>query len=279
MTNTPTRIILLGTGTPNADPDRSGPSVAIIAGGTPYLVDFGPGVVRRAAAAFKNGINELDVKNLKIVFLTHLHSDHTAGYPDLILTPWVLNRDEPLEVFGPPGLRSMTDHILSAWKVDIRERLYGLQPSNPSGCMVNVHEIEEGKIYEDSNVRVEAFNVNHGSLRAFGYKFHTPDRIITISGDTAPSDDLVEKYRHSDVLIHEVYSSAGFERYPPDWQKYHSSVHTSSTELARIASIVKPGLLILYHQLFNGVTGEELLMEVTEGYDGKVMSGKDLDVF
>lgn len=279
VTSTPSKIILLGTGTPNADPDRSGPSVAIIAGGTPYLVDFGPGVVRRAAAAFKNGIKELAVRNLKIVFLTHLHSDHTAGYPDLILTPWVLNRDEPLEVFGPPGLKSMTDHILSAWEDDIRERLYGLQPSNPAGCMVNVHEIEEGKIYEDSNVRVEAFNVNHGSLSAFGFKFHTPDRIITISGDTAPSDGLVEKYQHSDVLIHEVYSSAGFERYPPDWQKYHSSVHTSSTELARIASIIKPGLLILYHQLFNGVTGEELLMEVTEGYDGKVVSGKDLDVF
>jgi ribonuclease BN (tRNA processing enzyme) len=279
MSITHSKIVLLGTGTPTADPDRSGPSVAIIAGGTPYLVDFGPGVVRRTAAAFKNGIKELDVKNLKIVFLTHLHSDHTAGYPDLILTPWVLNRDEPLEVFGPPGLKSMTDKILSAWEDDIGERLYGLQPSNPTGCFVNVHEIEEGKIYEDSNIFVEAFNVNHGSLSAFGYKFHTPDRIITISGDTAPSDDLVEKYQHSDVLIHEVYSSAGFKRYPPDWQKYHSSVHTSSTELARIASIVKPGLLILYHQLFNGATEEELLMEVAEGYDGKVVSGKDLDVF
>ncbi len=275
----PTRIVLLGTGTPNAEPERSGPSVAVIAGGTPYLVDFGPGVVRRAAAAYQAGIRELSVPNLKRAFLTHLHSDHTAGYPDLILTPWVLSRDKPLEVYGPPGLRSMTEHILSAFEEDIRERLNGMQPSNETGYRVNAHEIEPGLIYEDQNVRVEAFTVNHGSMTAYGYKFHASDTTITISGDTAPADSLVDKYRGSDVLIHEVYSSAGFERYPPDWQKYHSSVHTSSSELARIASIAKPGLLILYHQLLNGATQDQLLAEVREGYDGEVVSGKDLEVY
>lgn len=273
------RIVLLGTGTPNAEPERSGPSVAVIAGGIPYLVDFGPGVVRRAAAAREAGVKELALHKLKRAFLTHLHCDHTAGYPDLILTPWVLTRDEPLEVYGPPGLRSMTEHVLSAYEEDVRERLSGLQPSNDSGCKVNVHEIEAGVVYEDSNVRVEAFMVNHGSLKAFGYKFRTPDRTITISGDTAPSDDLAEKYEGSDVLLHEVYSSAGFERYPRDWQLYHSSVHTSSLELAGIASRVKPGLLILYHQLLNGTTEDELLVEIREGYDGPVVSGKDLDVY
>ena len=109
-----TRIVLLGTGTPNADPDRSGPAVAVIVGKTPYLVDFGPGVVRRAAAAYKKGVKALKVTNIRTVFLTHLHSDHTAGYPDLILTPWVLGREKPLEVYGPEGLAEMTDHILAA---------------------------------------------------------------------------------------------------------------------------------------------------------------------
>jgi ribonuclease BN (tRNA processing enzyme) len=173
----------------------------------------------------------------------------------------------------------MTEHILSAYEEDIRERLHGLQPSNNEGYKVNAHEIVPGVVYEDSHLSVEAFTVNHGSLRAFGYKFRTPDRTITISGDTAPVDDLVEKYRGSDVLIHEVYSSAGFDRYPPDWQRYHSAVHTSSSKLARIASIAKPGLLILYHQLLNGATHEELLAEIRCEYNGAVVSCLDLEVY
>ena len=275
----PSKIVLLGTGTPNADSDRSGPSVAIIVGGKPYLIDFGPGVVRRASTAFESGINELDVKNLTTAFLTHLHSDHTAGYPDLILTPWVLGRDVPIEIFGPPGLKKMSDSILSAYEEDIRERLSGLQPSNDIGYKVNVHEIQPGEIFRDENIRVEAFRVKHGSMIALGYKFHTPDRIITISGDTAPFDKLTDYYAGSDVLIHEVYSTEGFAKYPPEWQAYHSRVHTSSKELAEIASIVKPKLLILYHQLFNGVSDDELLDEIRAQYDGPVISGKDLDVF
>ena len=95
--------MLLGTGTPNAEPDRSGPSVAIVVGDTPYIVDCGPGVVRRATAAQAAGIEALEPKKLTRLFLTHLHSDHTAGYPDLVLTPWVLEREQPLEVYGPPG--------------------------------------------------------------------------------------------------------------------------------------------------------------------------------
>src|SRR5215216_1735582 len=114
-----TQIVLLGTGTPNADPDRSGPSVAIVVGDTPYIVDFGPGVVRRAAAAFRNGVAGLKVDKLKTAFVTHLHSDHTVGYPDLIFTPWTLDRKEPLEVYGPAGIKAMTRHILEAYKEDI----------------------------------------------------------------------------------------------------------------------------------------------------------------
>jgi ribonuclease BN (tRNA processing enzyme) len=273
------QIVLLGTGNPNADPERSGPSVAIVIDQTPYIVDFGPGVVRRAAAAHQAGIRGLDVCKLKRAFVTHLHSDHTAGYPDLILTPWVLGRDEPLKVYGPPGIQAMTEHILAAYQQDIDERLNGLEPANDSGYSVDVHEIEPGVVYQDSNVRVEAFPVRHGSWQAFGYRFRAPDRTIVISGDTAPTERCVEEYRGCDVLIHEVYSTAGFETYPPVWQRYHSSVHTSSFELAEIASRAKPGLLILYHQLFAGVSEEELLLEVQREYDGRVVSGRDLEVY
>jgi ribonuclease BN (tRNA processing enzyme) len=275
----PSKIVLLGTGTPNADPERSGPSVAVLVNRTPYLVDFGPGVVRRAAAACRAGIVGLDVRRINRAFVTHLHSDHTVGYPDLILTPWVLGREEPLHVYGPPGLRAMTEHVLAAYREDIHERLDGLEPANRTGYVVRAFEIGPGVVYRDRNVTVEAFAVNHGSWPAFGYKFHAPDRTIVISGDTAPTDGCVEAYRGCDVLIHEVYSSVGFAKRAPDWQRYHSSVHTSSYELAEMASSAKPGLLILYHQLFHGVSEQELLAEVRERYAGNVVSGRDLDVF
>lgn len=273
------KIVLLGTGTPIADPERSGPSVAIVVNQTPYIVDFGPGVVRRAAAAYRAGVIGLDIPRLTRAFVTHLHSDHTAGYPDLILTPWVLGRDEPLQVYGPPGIQAMTEHILAAYRQDIRERLDGLEPANDAGHLVNAHEIEPGMVYQDSNVSVKAFPVSHGSWQAFGYKFYTPDRVIVISGDTAVTESSVEAYRGCDVLIHEVYSVVGFETHSPVWQRYHSSVHTSARELAEIASRAKPGLLILYHQLFWGSSEEELLLEVQEKYDGEVVSGKDLDIY
>jgi ribonuclease BN (tRNA processing enzyme) len=273
------QIVLLGTGTPAADPERSGPSVAVVVNHTPYIVDFGPGVVRRAAAAYLAGVIGLDMDGLNRAFLTHLHSDHTVGYPDLIFTPWVMGRKEPLEVYGPAGTQAMTEHILAAYQEDINERLNGLEPANSTGYLVHTFEIEPGLVYEDQNVTVEAFAVKHGSWPAFGYKFHTPDRTIVISGDTAPTESCVEAATGCDVLLHEVYSPAGFEWCPPDWQRYHSSVHTSSHELAEMASRAKPGLLILYHQLFHGASEQELLLEVRERYEGKVVSGKDLEVY
>src|SRR5256885_15141244 len=112
-----TQIVLLGTGNPFPDPDRSGPATAIVVNGRAYLVDFGPGVVRRAKAAmFDKGITALEPTNLTTAFATHLHSDHTVGYPDLIFTPWVMGRKVPLEVYGPKGIKAMTDHILEAWQ-------------------------------------------------------------------------------------------------------------------------------------------------------------------
>jgi len=273
------QIVLLGTGNPNADPERSGPSVAIVVNQTPYIVDFGPGVVRRAAAAYQAGVAGLEVRKLNRAFLTHLHSDHTVGYADLILTPWVLEREEPLQVYGPAGIRVMTEHILTAYQEDIRERLEGPEPANQTGYLVKAFEIEPGVVYQDRSVKVEAFAVKHGSWPAFGFKFYAPDRTIVISGDTAPAESCVEASRGCDVLIHEVYSSAGFEGRSPVWQRYHSSVHTSSIELAEMASKARPGLLVLYHQLFNGVSEQELLMEVQERYEGKVVSGRDLEVY
>jgi len=192
---TQTQLILLGTGTPNADPERSGPSLAIVVGSNSYIVDFGPGVVRRASALSKQWggkIEALNANNLKLAFLTHLHSDHTAGYADLILTPWVLGRNIPLEVYGPKGLTQMTEDLLEAYRSDISYRLDGLEPANALGWQVNTHEITEGVVFQDDLIEVTAFKINHGSWdNAFGYRFVTPDKTIVISGDTRPSQNLI----------------------------------------------------------------------------------------
>jgi len=275
-----TKIVLLGTGNPNPDPLRFGPSLAIIVKDSSYLIDFGVGITRRTYEAYSAlGIKPLETSRLTKGFLTHLHSDHTLGYPDLILTPWVLTRSEPLEIYGPQGTQDMTDHILKAYHLDIKERLEGLEPANDIGYKVNIKEIIPEIFYEDEYIEVEAFPVNHGTIISYGFKFITPNKTIIISGDTAPFDDCIDYYKGCDILIHEVYSSRMFETLSPKWKRYHSNVHTSSFELADIVTKVKPDLLILYHQLFWGASEEELIFEVKKKYDGKVISGKDLQIF
>ena len=275
-----TRLVLLGTGTPNADPERFGPAVAIVVDDVPYLVDFGAGVVRRAAAAFARGIKGLDPKLLRTAFVTHLHSDHTSGYPDLIFTPAVLERDAPLDVYGPPGIRAMTDHVLKAWAEDVDVRLHGLEPAKPAGYEVRAHEVKPGLVYSDARVTVRAFAVLHGAWKhSYAYRFDTPDRSLVVSGDSGPTDALIAACSGCDILIHEVYSTAGFATRPSEWQAYHRVYHMSSAELAALATKARPGLLVLYHQLFWGTTDEALVAEVRQGYAGKVVSGRDLDVF
>lgn len=287
-----TQIVLLGTGTPLPDPERSGPCTAIVVNGTPYLVDFGTGVVRQAAAAHKKGVQGLETVNLRIGFLTHLHSDHTLGFPDIILTPWVMGRKEPLEVYGPPGTSDMAEHILKAYEADIKIRTGDIERSNTTGYKVNVHEIQPGVVYRDQNVTVTAFAVHHGKWpRAYGYRFETPDRAIVISGDTSPDAAISDNCHGCDVLIHEVYTQASFDIVSPEWKQYRLAYHTSSKELAEIATKAKPGLLILYHRENPGCdqarteecrqagSEEQLLKEVRQAYSGKVVAGHDLDIY
>jgi ribonuclease BN (tRNA processing enzyme) len=284
-----TQIVLLGTGTPSPDPDRSGPATAVVVNGMPYLIDFGPGVVRRIAAASQKGVAALSVVNVRVAFLTHLHSDHTAGYPDLILTPWSIGRSQPLEVYGPAGLKHMTDHILEAYREDIAIRRRDKQvlgvPEQADGYKVRAHEITPGIVYKDRNVTVKAFLVNHGDVsQAFGYRIETPDRTIVISGDAAPSQSVVDSCNGCDVLIHEAYSMMTYNAVSQSYQAYRRKHHTSSREVAEIATKARPGLLILYHRANPGGVGrpnpeQALLEEVRQLYGGKVVIGHDLDVF
>ncbi len=275
-----TQLVLLGTGTPNAEPDRWGSALAVVVNGTPYLVDAGAGVVRRASAAYANGVEGLEVKRLSTLFLTHLHSDHTVGLPDLIYSPWVLERETPLKIMGPLGTEAMAYHLTEAYKEDVAVRISGLEPANTGGHEVEAQNVEPGLVYEDENVKVTAFPVSHGSwTHAFGYRFETPDRVIVISGDTSPVEVVADQCRGCDILVHEVYSQAGFDGRAPVWQRYHAASHTSGPELGRLASRARPKLLVLTHQLLWGATPEELVAEVRSTFDGMVIYGKDLDVF
>jgi len=275
-----TRLVILGTGNPYPDPIRSGPAAAIIVDDTPYLIDFGPGVIRRTEAAYQCGEYSLRSHNLKTAFLSHMHSDHAVGFPDLIYTPWVMGRDEPLQVYGPKGMDNMTAHTLAAYDMDKEQRICGLEAINPDGFGVQSHEIEAGRVYEDDLIKVDAFAVDHGDTwDAFGYRFETPDGVIVISGDTRPTPALIEASKDCDILLHEVYSAAGFKKRPKDWRRYHSHMHTSSEELAEIASEIKPGLVVMTHLLLWGRSEEKLIAEVESAYDGEVVCADDLDIF
>jgi len=268
-----TRVVLLGTGNPNPDPLRMGPAVAVVSSEHVYIVDCGPGVVRRAAQA---GIR---MEQLTRAFITHLHSDHTAGYPDLIFTPAVTGRTQPFEVYGPPGLRAMTAHIMRAWKEDIDIRLHGLEPSVPEAYIVRAHDVRPGEIYRDDAVSVVAFAVKHGTWKhAYGYRFEARDKVVVISGDTTYSDSLVEAAKGCDILVHEVYSQTGWEARTPDWKRYHAAFHTSGPDLGRLAAKVRPKKLVLYHALPMGETSDEVLREIREHFDGVVIYGDDLQV-
>jgi len=295
-----TRVILLGTGTPVPDPDRSGPATAIVVDDHAYLVDFGPGVVRRAElAALTRNIPAVEPGNLKVAFVTHLHSDHTAGYSDLILTGWTSGRTVPLEVYGPPGVQSMPEHIVQAYRVDTDTRTTadGNQRRFPNGWRVNAHEIKAGVIYKDDKVTVTAFATKH-AMESYGYRFDTPDRRIVISGDTNPVEETIKFCDSCDILIHEAQPLQLLAKMPESIQSFVAKYHTTTEQLAELATRAKPKLLVIYHTVSfpPGIAPPRLLppkggadalyaspemlqKEIGSRYSGKFVIGKDLDVY
>jgi ribonuclease BN (tRNA processing enzyme) len=300
---TRTKVVLLGTGTPVPDPDRSGPSTAIVVDDRAYLIDFGPGVVRRAeSAALIRKIPAVEPGNLKVAFVTHLHSDHTAGYSDLILTGWTSGRTVRLEVYGPSGLQSMTEHILQAYRVDIETRTNPDGPMRdagrfPDGWKVNAHEIKAGVIYKDEKVTVTAFATKH-AMESYGYRFETPDRTVVISGDTNPVEATINACNGCDVLIHEAQPLESLAKMPQSIQSFVAKYHTTTEQVAELANKAKPKLLVIYHTVSfpPGIAPPRLLppkagadalyaspemlqKEIGSRYSGKFVIGKDLDVY
>tara|TARA_B100001778_G_C18486905_1_gene583124 strand:- start:110 stop:958 length:849 start_codon:yes stop_codon:yes gene_type:complete len=272
-------VVFLGTGFPFPDPKKSGPSVAILVDERVYIVDAGVGAVRR----FQEGILEKKIsgvhqKDIQTLFLTHLHADHTMGLPDIIFTPWIMGRTEPLSVFGPQGTKSMVNHIQKAYKEDVDIRTTGLEKGNKTGYKTKVKEISSGIVYEDECVKVKAFRVKHGSWKyAYGYTFIIGDKKIVISGDTKPHPNVIKEAKGADVLIHEVASDTEYGKYK-GWTRYMKSFHTSANELGDIAVKTKPKKLFLIHQIHRYVSATKLVAEVKKKYKGVVKYANDLDV-
>ena len=269
-------IVILGDGTPLLSADRSGTSIGIVVRGTLYIFDAGPGVLRRILETEER--LELGIERVGPVFLTHLHSDHTLGLPELLYYPG----SRALRVFGPPGTQVMLDRIKSAWSEDRQIRSTSGMPSDQAlAATVNAataQEITAGVVFTDPNITVTAFEVSHGTWpHAFGYRIASPDRVIVISGDTHPSDAVVKACDGCDVLLHAVYD--GENNLSGADLAYFTRFHTNTKELAAIATRARPGLLILYHQLFMGKSRADLVRQIVATFHGPVISARDLDVF
>ena len=280
--------VLLGTGYPVPFPERAGPSTAIIVDGKYFVVDAGRAVTMRLSALHPR------MPHVQAVFLTHLHSDHTTGLPDLFDTSWLLERRTvPFELYGPTGTRELADGMVQflAADIHIRRDLSEFQPA--AGATVNTHIVQEGTIYERDGLKITAFAVDHRPVvPAFGYRFDCGGKSVVISGDTAPSENLVRFARGADVLIHEAYLPGIFSNRPnagvtPANRQTNGSVeparvseilsryHTNAEQAGQIAARANVKHLVLTHVIPPN-RSEEMLRLAARAFKGKVTVGTDL---
>ena len=275
------RVTLLGTGTPEASPDRFGPATLVEAGEEKLIFDVGRGATIRLAQA------EVPLSDIT-VFLTHLHSDHTNGLSDLWTAGYMAPtfRDTPLEIYGPPGIVDLTGGLQVAYKpdIDIRTAEYAGRGIEffPSGTAFEATEISrEGIVFERGGVTVSAIAVEHGAGTAFGYRVDYGGRSVVISGDTRLSQNLMNKARGVDLIIHEVMAVADELMNGPQstfWQSI-LTVHTTPEEAGSLFHDVEPKMAVFSHIGLVGVSEEGLETATRETYSGPLMVGRDLMVF
>ncbi|MGH9704537.1 MAG: MBL fold metallo-hydrolase [Candidatus Acidiferrales bacterium] len=265
------QVVLLGTGFPRPDPNRAGPSAAIVMGEKFFIVDAGRGVVLRLAAT------DLELKNLQAVFLTHLHSDHTEGLPDLFNSSWIFGRKEPLELYGPRGTKQMAAALVKFFAADIhiRRDLTEMQPA--AGATIRTHIVNEGLMYHDENLRVTAFAVDHHPVEpAFGYRFESGGKSIVISGDTRPSENLILFARGADILVHEACLPEYFDSHDtPEVAARLKQYHTSAEDAGKVAQAAGVKMLVLTH-LVPGNDDQAYLERAGKFYKGQIVVGHDL---
>jgi len=276
-----TRLILLGTGGgPTPKKNRSAPAQAIVVDGVTYVVDCGDGVARQLVSA------GLKLSSINSVFLTHHHSDHNADYGNLLLLAWAADLAHRVDTYGPPPLKAMTRQALALNAVDIRTRIAD-EGRPPLAPMIHPHEIQRaGPVMQDSRVRVSAALVRHPPVApAFAYRFDTPDRSIVISGDTAPSEALVDLARGADVLVHEVMYLPALEALlatEPNAARLKEHLlasHTTTEQVGLIATQAGVKTLVLSHFVPGGypfIEDQVWLDAVRPYFAGDIVVGRDL---
>lgn len=277
------RVTLLGTGSPAPTIRRFGPGVLVQAGGQTLLIDCGRGTTQRL---MQSGLR---LGQVDALFLTHLHSDHVVGIPDLWLTGWLeanyAQRNGPFVVYGPTGTQGMMNGLIKAYDWDIQARIAD-QDLKPANIAVEVSEIKPGVIYDKGGVKVTAIEVDHGELLkpAFGFRVDHNGRSVTISGDTRFSPNLIEKAKGTDLLIHQVAAVREALLQSPVF-KVILSHHTQPEEAGTVFSTVKPKLAVYYHFVLLGtptvpaVTEKDVLELTRKTYSGPLLIGEDLMAF
>lgn len=278
------RVTLLGTGRPDPVIDRFGPSTLVQAGDETLLFDCGRGAAQRIWQL------RIPLSRVGAVFLTHLHSDHTVGLPDLWLTGWLPTpygrRTTPLSVWGPTGTRAMADGLVQAfaWDLDRRARAEGLPKS---GAAFDAHEVKSGVVFERGGVRVTAFLVDHGRLLepAYGYRVDYGGHSVVISGDTRPTESLVKASAHADVIVHEVIAAPPALLERSETARRIVGFHTLPEDAGRIFARVRPRLAVYSHVVllttdpaFPPPSVTELIPRTRTTYDGPLEVGEDLMV-
>ena len=216
---------------------------------------------------------------MQALFLTHLHSDHTTGIPDLWVTGYLLQRYEnPLRIWGTQGTTQMIRNLGKAFEIDrkVREDFRG----SSDGFRMEAHDVDEGFIYMENGVKVSPFRVNHHDLYSdepsLGYRIEYNDRSIVISGDTCFCENLVKFSEGVDLLVHEVAAGPAGEEISDVVRKI-LSIHTSPEDCGRVFSEVRPKLAVYNHILqLQGVSLEEMMVRTRERYDGPVLFGEDM---
>ena len=266
------KVTILGSGTPRVNIDRFSQSILVEHKNDKFLFDAGRGALLRLnqSRILPNEINN--------IFFTHLHSDHILGFSDILMTGWIYHRQKPLNVFGPPGTTNFIDSTIKSFEEDIKVRSLPPEKLDVNNLKSNIEIISDGYTYKKNGLTVETFAVKHEPFtHAFGFKIFNDKYCMVISGDTTYSEQVIEKAKNCDLLIHEIAhaSEHTLAKYPK--AKGVISYHSDASQVSKIINTVKPRLTILNHVLsLGGSSDDEILRDIKKNTNHKVLIAKDL---